>query len=1232
MLNPRMCPRILRVCAFLSLLAAFVGLPEHAHAQVLLSASKKLCDQAPNFDAVSCIPVHLVPPNQGIAWVVTVQNLTPGPANITVSETYPSNFTQAGAMNCISSVPGSVPFAFPFPSVTLLNVAQQEIFTCTIEGYFTNPSGGSLSQKNTAHITSGNYNDDQSYTVTVDPSRPLNADLEVTKSAAWSGQPAPLDLTSPPGTITYTIVLTNHGPAPLYNLGTFFKLHDTLALPTPQSVPLIAKLTISQCVHKDANLNTVNGDCLNMPLFQPPFIVGTTAPQLLFDADFAGQPGNLAVGDTVVLIYTVALRPLLGQSCVKAVLADGITNNVHFDLQFTNGVTLSEIDPSNNFSNPITVPVETGFIVIDPNCGGLGPLTLTKTQVLPNPPTGFPWGTQVAYNITISASTLPVTGVLVEDFVIEGLGTPPFTRTFGYAKRLPSPGPVGIQSPQKNYTYYLESDLAWKLPSTFIVPFQPQHYQLALTYSNPDCSAVPVIGPEPIWNMVKITYTFASVQYVQVALVQTLMAPRPACKFVTTKTPGSPLQFGPAQTFGAAQTYNVTFTNNGGPRKIGTVIDAVRITDPNYSLGLLFQSSWTCSASPGVIMLSSPGSPLTGTLNGTAVFTASPAQGAVLLRWTNAVFPQFGKLTCSVAIKVARPPYSSALCSSAPAFLENLALMDVSETYNGNVPFPPSGSATSYHTGNPSDPTPTQNLNWATAASLLPKCFDLIVNKFASVAGNTNSPWTFAGGPPVDYDIAVTNPTHSNLTGTAGAVWDGATVSDSAILTPSPSLTPNVIPGSPLCSAQLGGPPFVCAFAPSPLAATTLIGLQSLSAQVTGHWNLRLNQGPVQLVANRVIHNCATVGASGAFTGPYWYSNYNPATPPQACRDVPVLPTTTLAVIKEVTNLTQRPIAAGTTYLVLVTCTPYASIPSSLSLVPGIPQSVVVPTVANESCTVSEPAVSLPPPPDGCDVSAPKLGPGFWEAPAIFPGAPVSIVAPGPYSVRVVNVAACRLPHDPPGKYGTVSVDKQVIGPQGTVPTTAFPITVVCPGQPLPSKNLTANTSNTWLVLANSACTVVETLPSPPTFTSPNCPGKGLATWLPPVYSPSANVTIHPDSASFVAVTNRYVCGQTGAMRVVKQMIGPLPPPFITVAINVDCGGNITPMLLGNNSGQGITDASGTSCTVSETLPAPFPVPTKFCPSGIAVWQPPTYVPAPTVVLSATTSLTVTVRNTFACK
>lgn len=1057
--------RSLWTWAIVTLVAATTIPLTAAKAQPLFSATKMLCLGTPGtVNPLNCTGSGGAPANTPVFYVFQVTDPPGSPQQIiTISETagpgssagWPPGFVLTG-INC--SVPAS-------SGITTISFVLQmnATVTCTAAGYFTTPSN---SVANTAVVSSNQSASSNIYwNNSVTSSAPLGTDIGIQKLASTS-------FVTAPGSIIYTVTITNNGPnaVNLATLAPLFTFHDNLAL-LPSSVPLNATLTNWLCTATGVSAClTPSPSSVNSPL-----LVGTSAPHPFFDWSFSpGATGQWNVGGQIVLTYTVQYTAIPGLNCKKLPgNPDGLSNTGFFTL--ANGNSAAYDTNSGNNTSTANVTVDTGATIVNPNCGD-GQLSLKKIQT--NPLTSpVAWGTPVSYDLIIQNTSIPaqpirIAAAKITDWVTEGVNTPPFSRRFVApagcnsnqpglcAAVMPGNGTVPFQ-----YSYYGQTDQGWSGPSA---PLIVLNYNKILTlhltfiYENPDCDAVPLANPKPIDNTEVVDYMATALgaplnsppaQFHQTSTVTTYMEPPKTCQFAVTKKligGGPNVHFG-----GPPLVYRVTFTNNDAPRTIGTVADMLRITDPNYATPLGYSAIWTCTQTGGVTGFST----LPTTATGQAIYTGAPSQGAIVFTQPTSIsqpplyFPHNSTLSCTVAITVTRPPYGSPNCSSTLTDLENLGIMDPTRPYNPSGFWPPSGTYNPANTINP----PTQDKNWATVRTPLPKCFDLIVNKSASVAG-VSPPWTYVGGPAIDYTITATNPTGNLLTGQlSGSTWNGLILTDSVGPPYNNSVQTVLPPCTPLAIITCAGIPAA--------PPTQAIGIASLAAQQSGDWHLTVVGTAAQpFVAGQSVNNCAHVKISGDYANPNdWYPNFDPNQPaPNAqtsCVSVPVLDTRPLRVLKRIVNNTGATIylAAPPTFAVQVSCSPYSlsasqssgtiTMPAGSSMVPNGGSAVGGPWISPnvpvaDQCNVTETAPPLPvllkrPCPSGMALQ--------WFV-SYSPAQPITISATAANLVTVINTLQC-VPV-PSSNLTIVKVfQNATILPAVPFPAQTFYADVTCAGQ-----------------------------------------------------------------------------------------------------------------------------------------------------------------------------------------
>ena len=1212
------------------------------------SISKNLCTGVPTLagNSEGCATAQTVSANSPVYYVISLTNPFGVPAQtVALTDPYPAGFTPSAGMFCKDSTGAVVTFT-PNPTPNGIGTVALAVNTtvhCFIPGSFSTTG----IKANTVTGSSQTGSPTQATVNTnVLQAQPLPADLAVVKTAA----PAAVNVTSGPAFITYTIVITNLGPATA-TVGDYFKLYDNLSLPS-NGVPLNVSYVSASCASSPGT------DCLDPagPTLTggAPTFVPSSSPRPFLEWQFANA-GVIPPGGSITLTIVVKVEQLSGLSCVAQLNANGIRNTVFFTLtDVKNGIALNDINPSNNTSS-VSTPVETGQTDVIEGCGK-GHLLVKKTPIAPLNPT--PWGSTVKYKITIKNLSVPnqpitINGAQFQDIVTEGINTPPFTRLHVSTTCISSTGinlcpafnPGIVADPDFKYSYYGQPERAWVNNKKITLTYgQEVTFETSFIYENPDCETVPLAGLKPIQNTAVVSYlasaygaasnTPQATPFTVSSTTQTNMERNKACEFVVTKTLGNSV--GRIQ-FGVPISYQVTFTNNGAPRTVGTLLDAVRITKGNYASSLPFTSSWVCKQSGGVSGFSATGS----ISSGAAVFTGSPAQGAPAANiGSNVMFGTNSTLTCEITITVNRPAFNDPFCTQDPVEFENMALMDVTKPFNNNIAWPPSAT---YNPALPLNPVP-QTVNWATAKMQLPACWDAMINKQAAVAGlpNGSAPWTYVGGPAVDYTIATTNLGKSNL-GTA-TPHPGWSVVDTFS---NPYTNANAVAVATPCPTPSGW----CHTTPLPHDGKTQIGVKSLTPNQTGYWNLNY-PGPFTL--NQPITNCAKVQATGVYAGPNYYPNSNPANPIEQCKTVPVVAVTKISTTKVLVDQTGANVKVGGPYNVSINCTPYAlqTSQSSFGLTTGAtgqsPANVTANVPVSSTCTIAETSNPIP------AASAAACGGANFVATNTTISPLPSPLNSTNNNVTITNTLTCLK--------GSIEVKKQIIGIVGVaVPTQTYIISASCsPSSTLTSVTISASVgagggsgTATFTAPLGASCALTEQPPAVPASLTQYCAsqGKGPAQWLAPVFIPYSTVTAtNPKTA--VIVQNEWQCGPaaplgTSIISITKLITvpplpngnsNPFPTPTLAYPITANCSPSATPTSVtittngvANNTAS-MNVPTNATCAFTETLP---PIPAAyathgcpgFTPAQMLVWDTPLFSPSQPMTVTATgQSLTVTNR------
>ena len=1195
------------------------------------SIQKNFCLGIPTAMAqpANCPHAGDVPLNTPVFYTFTLSNPIGQPQQaIDLTDQLPSGFSQAAnGFYCSTAQGTAVPFT-PSSSVNGLAVVTLgvgETVTCFLPGQFTSVGG----KNNTVKGTNDDHNDATSGSNThVLATAPLGTDLAVSKTAT----PGSLNISNGSGTITYTITITNNGPVAV-DVGGWFVLHDNLSL-LPNSVPLNGTFVGGGCV------STVGTDCLvpGGPSLSGsnPMLIGTMGPQGFFDWSFPpSSAGHIAIGGSITLTIKLKIDQLAGLDCTAALNANGLHNEAFFTLinNSTNSA-LYDLNPANNTA-AVDTAVDTGQTTVDPHCGK-GHLKITKTQINPSNPVA--WGQPVEYEITVENASLPHQKIKIDkqdfqDLVTEGVNTPPFHRTYGWTKCLASvpaslcsPFTPGInQDPDFDYTYYGQANQGWDNGQSITLNYADSiTFRTEFTYENPDCETVPNANPKPVINTARVHYqasAFGAVtvnpqnaNFTQEASAITQMEPQPTCPFVVTKR----LRNTPAAAYfnGTPLTYDVSFSNQGPARTVGTVIDVARIADPAYATSIPFTSSWSCT-DDGVTNYTA-----TGSLVGSAIYTATPAMGSPTVHLgSNIKFGANTTLTCTVKIALSRPKVDNPHCSTAETMFENLALMDVTSPFNNNIAWPPSSIYNSAALSNP----PAQTTNWAMASAWLPRCWDFVINKSASVAGlSGGQPWTFVGNPnPVIYTIKTTNLAQGQINGPNIPGW---------------TVTDNFVPPYNFSMVSfVGCAPGGWCWPGLPHDPRQNVGIQHLnpagSAGANGYWTLKLP--PAQIISGQDIHNTACVKVQGAQAGFGWYENSNPATLCDSA-SVAVVKLTSITVTKKLVDLTGAGTTAMGPFAMSVNCAPYAALTAQANFTistnnSGQGSHTVNTVPLTTHCTIAE--TSLP------AIPAPMAHACFGAANVIvstvYTQPPAMLGATG-NTATVTNTYQCK----PPAGSKVIKVSKFISGPQlpaGTIiPPLNFVINANCSPTAAvpPSATISQGQTAVFTVTAGSNCTLSEgPMPPIPAVLAAFCNTMNhqIAVWDTPIFYPGGGVSqtsiINQDKS--VELKNGWHCvaglPPAGQIEIIKQLNTiqtPVQFPATQWLINTACNPaatingalTLTTPASGNaqitTSGM-VTAPLAANCTVSEQTPNNNLIPQWFknscLPGGTAKWNDPLY-------------------------
>ena len=1236
----RLCVILLAGISSAGLASANIDFDPNGEIPGKFSIEKNICLGNPNQipDAANCDLAPIVPSNTDVYYVFTLTNPWGEPAQyVDLQDNLPSGFNPSGALSCqstdgtnlsVSSGAGN--------SVGIVPLAIGETVQCILAGQFT--SSGAKS--NTVHASNGSdYSLSSTVNTTVAGSTPSGMDLSVSKSSS----PSSVNVSSGPQTITYTVKIKNNSSAIDADLGDYFKLHDKLAL-LSNSVPFRAEFVSASCT------STPGTDCLdNVPTVNhgnPDILVGTAAPSNFLTFEFpTGSNGHIEPGGEITLTITVRVRWLPGLSCVRSQNGNGIRNIAFFTLFNDQGSALSE-DNSGNNTGKADTSIQTGVTNVDPDCA-LGQIKLIKRQEDPDVSSEVSWGDTVTYaivikNVSLPAQTISFNAGDISDWVTEGINTPPFTREH-VSTVCASGAPAacaafnaGLQAdPDFNYSYYTQSDRGWAYnnpASIALAHGESLSIETKFIYKNPDCETVPAASIKPIINTARLRYkatqfgafsaTDPQMTFSQSASETTLMKDQDPCKFkvikeTTNNHPNDQVLF-----FGTPVKYRVTFESQEPGRHIGTLLDRVRISHPDYADGLNFISTWNCTDNGRVNDYEASGGPINGTIR----HTSSPAQGTNLmnLRWPGSdgvFFEPGGVLTCDVELTIKRPKPGSDKCMFDLRMLQNLAMMDVTHPFNSSIHWPPSGT---YDPAATSRPAP-QDQNWAMVDHGLPRCMDMQINKDADVDGlpSSSAPWTYAGGPEIDYTVSYTNTTKSGIMGSgSSSSWNGLVVKD-IFDSPYGNISANGDACSPASTCRLlsAGP-------------GREIGIDDMATGLTGHWTFSTS-GPFQ--NGKDVKNCVIMDErrDADPSNGYVYQNYHrpvsltsPATSNQRdCVEVPVINLSEIRISKQINDQTGANVTTGGPFEFKASCDPYDLFLGGDTVSVNAGETGIISRVpVRSNCTLQE--TGLPDVPQAAiDRCAAQGLVAEWGEVTFTPATVTSAALKnGPVNVTASNEIKCS-----EGNLTKLDIKKILTLPSdfGKLSNPlSFDINVNCSPEPSSPSSITLSvpTGSSGSVNApvGTTCTLDETLPislpqqfidycqKHPVLDANGNPLPSIPQWNDPQYGPAQSFQVFPGVGSWV--TNSFRCvadpntpTEFTNLSIRKRLVYPQDytgPQFnlsYDIIMNCNPGGNnpYTTTLPGAPSSAVVTNVPiGAVCEIEEILPPTFPQEAKnYCKS-----------------------------------
>lgn len=1187
--------------------------------------------------------------NTDAYYIITITNPIGEPQQqINLIDALPPGFAKSGAIVCrddATPTPNTVALTAGsgISSIGSISLAPGATVHCFIQGAFANPTSSTGSTRvNTVNASNGGSSPfymTATVSTNVLTTTPLLADLSVNKTSSGS-----VNVASGSSLITYTIVIKNNGQVDA-DVADYFKLNDNLSLP-PSGVPLNVEYVSSSCI------STPNTNCLSgsgPDLFSsPPLFVGPAGPTNFFSWGFDSGKGMIKNQGVITLTVVIRVSQVPGISCTQTLNGNGLINQAFFTLANSTGA-FSERISANNTSSVLT-GVSTGQTNVDPDCGKAS-ISIRKTQISPPPGTIVPWGTPVTYAITIENRSIPQQAISVkagdlQDLITQGMNTPPFARQHIKTDCVNSTDPAvclafnpGIAAdPAHKYKFYGETKRAWVTSKGFtLAQGGSVTFHTQFTYTDPECDTVPNANPKPIINTAKLKY-LASVYgaasnvpqntvFNAEASAVTTMAPRPVCEFLVTKRFTSNT---PRIQFGVPFSYEVTYTNSGAQRTIGTLLDAVRLTIPNYASKLPYTATWSCKPTAGIT-----GVTLNGSISGNASYTTNPMQGAPAANLgSNVFFPTKSSLVCTVQITLQRPAPNDPYCTQDKAEFENLALMDVTNPFNSNIAWPPSST---YNPASASNPTP-QNVNWAAVKAQLPACWDASVNKSAKVDGlpSTNAPWTYVGGPAINYTITTTNKGQSNLGNpTAPPTLPQWLVEDNFN---APYANSNAAAGSPICG-PVSSP---WCHSAAPMDPKSKIAIKTLAPNASGVWNITY---AAPFTAGQPIKNCAQLTPDLGADAANFYQNSIPSASPTACVTIPVVDVTEIKVTKSLVDNTGGNAKVGGPFNMQVSGSPYPvpTTQANFSLTTDItgmsPVHTIFPIARASTVTLSEITAPIP------AASAQACGGagnvdvikeyqdalGTWKPmPAVLTNLNSQSVG---NNITVRNTLRC--------KPAAISITKIVSGPAQVANINQnYTITATCSPAVTPTSVVlnagTQSASGTIAAIAGASCNIFEPLPALPQGIKDHCTGfSQTAAWDPVIYSP-ANPVILGSGTTTVTVTNKWKCvASTPTQLQVEKFLdgtGGVQLSGLPFTVQAQCNpsassptavtglGGIPPA--GNVIGT-FQIPSGSTCQFSEPAMPTFPQPAiNHCAPGIPIWNTPIF---------ATSTTSLKVYNSWTC-
>ncbi|TRD16258.1 hypothetical protein [Palleronia caenipelagi] len=586
------------------------------------------------------------------------------------------------------------------PMLLDLNVTGGQIYSCRLSGVFT--GFGTNALNNVHHTGNPEPSDTSERLSTPLPANPnLDADFILEKTVITTPD---IDISSGPATATFEITLTRNpnDTSPAVVLGPYFSVFDEMGL-NLGSVPLSAVFqtggfscdfipgsnATSTAQSNVCTPNIAPGNALNSP--------GGTGGLVEFEFPGTNPTIFLQPGDKVVIRFDVEIGLLPNTTCV---LSDPVGAYNRAFLALADGTTaLNDTDNSNNTTLDVALNATTG-ISFDPNAcaqptggGGTGSgtpppdLKLTKTVVNSQPT--YAWNQPIRFLIKVENidPTDSVYDLNLTDIFQNLAFTPNFDFTVSNVSIVSCGSGNCVLNSWFSGTGHMTSYSDNEVVLTASIPELPAgqsaEFALDITPNVPICDVSSSFPDKFIQNGVYTTFDYIDfttntrVGAFAATAVQVEMEPVPPCDIEVIKDILTP----PAIEFGARTVYEVTYRNMGARTlTIGTVIDALRITVPNYANSMDVRYRYDCMDNGGVTGYSTTSSPGGVYLTGSVTYTSQPNQGLRLIDHPGpVVFAPGSMLRCGVELIVEEPDVNDPYCFSSVQdmpFIENTTFMD----------------------------------------------------------------------------------------------------------------------------------------------------------------------------------------------------------------------------------------------------------------------------------------------------------------------------------------------------------------------------------------------------------------------------------------------------------------------------------------------------------------------------------------------------------------------------